>query len=238
MKNQLFVLFILVSLVISSCDSIPVPTVPIETDEAMVQAIHTAAAETIIASMPTNTNTPRPTFTDAPTMTPFPTLTPDPIMILTQSVTATSTLSPAEYCENIQFWADIEIDPGQKIVYDTNFTKTWSFKNLGTCPVGSGYVLTYYGGDDFGDHKGKLKTTTEPGEIGQVSVGMKAPHKPGTYTALYMFVNPKGYFFGPTFTVRIVVPKPTNTPTPVPTKTDSPDDDPTATPVTPTEETP
>lgn len=180
MKNKFYPLLLMGSLIVTSCDNLPLPTVPIETDEAMVQAIHTAAAETITASMPTHTNTPRPTFTDAPTGTPFPTFTPDPILILTESVTATNTLSPAEYCENLQFWADVQVGYGEMIVYDTNFTKTWAFKNIGTCPIGSGYVLTYYSGDDFGEHKGKLKTTTKTGETGQVSVAMKAPHKPGT----------------------------------------------------------
>lgn len=229
MKKNILLLLI-ASMVISSCVNITLPSVAVETNEALVLAVHTAAAQTIIASLPTNTNTPRPTFTDAPTETPFPSLTPNQSVIMTQSVPSTSTLSPVEYCENIQFWADVEIDSGQQIFSDISFTKTWSFKNIGTCNIGSGYILTYYGGDDFGDHKGKLKTTTSPGEIGQVSVAMKAPHKHGTYTAHYMFVNPKGFFFGPTFTVRITVPKPTNTPTPLPTSTTDPDEDPTLTP--------
>jgi len=229
MKTKIIIINLIAALLISSCANLPLPNVPVETDEAMVKAIHTLAAQTVIASMPTQTLTPRPTFTDFPTGTPFATQTAESLITMVPTALRTSTLSPAQYCENIQFWRHILVDPGEVIAYDTKFTKTWAFKNIGTCEIGPGYVLTYYGGDDFGEHKGKLKTVTRPGEIGQVSIAMTAPQKPGTYSANYMFVNPNGFFFGPTFQVRIVVPKPTTTPTPVTPDPDNPDDDPTET---------
>lgn len=229
MTRKTIIISIVATMIFSSCANLPVPSVPVETDEAVIKAIYTSAAQTVIASIPTETSTPRPTFTDFPSTTPFITQTVESLITIAPPIFGTNTISPSQYCENIQFWAHILIDPGEVIAYDTKFTKTWAFKNIGTCDIGPGYVLTYYGGDDFGEHKGKLKTNIRPGETGHVSIAMTAPQKPGTYTANYMFVNPNGFFFGPTFQVRIVVPKPTKTPTPVTPDSGDPDDDPTAT---------
>lgn len=203
-KNT-FLLMMTVLLLVTSCLKAPVVSnLPTETVAFDASGLLTSVAATKIENTPTKTNTPRPTFTSIPTNTPFPTFTPIPQSFLTP---VSDIFIPTSVpCLLIRNLGGITIDAGEYILADTKFKMTWGFKNLGSCDIGPGYVLTFINGQDLGDDKGKVNTIISYMENGKVSVDLEAPDDPGQYSARYMFRNPDGKFFGPTFDVLFIVP--------------------------------
>jgi hypothetical protein len=61
---------------------------------------------------------------------------------------------------------------------------------------------------------GSLGKVIVPGKWTQLSVGLVAPSKPGTYTGTWRMATQQGNPFGATLTVSIVVANPTDTPVP------------------------
>lgn len=208
----------LVSVLLSACASKPPTLAPTEPAMSDANSPMTAIALTQEAAPPTSTITPRPTFTDVPTATAFPTFTPLPTANLTPlSSVFVPNLSELP-CEAIRNLGGID-DKHEEVSYEfenEKFTMTWGLKNIGSCDIGPGYVLSYATGEEMGDEKGKLKTVLSPMENGKVSIDMQAPSKPGTYVTVYKFKNPQGYYFGPGFTKTVIVPnttcKPANQP--------------------------
>ena len=204
-KKKLLLLVMVSILTLTSCVKAPAPEISQpETTEVDAVSLLTSVAATNVASTPTSTLTPRPTFTSIPTVTAFPTFTPIPQSYLTP---VSDIFIPTSVpCHLIRNLGGINIDAGEYILADTKFKMTWGFKNLGSCDIGPGYVLTFIDGHELGDEKGKLKTIVRYMENGKVSVDLEAPDDPGQYSARYMFKTPEGNFFGPAFDVLFIVP--------------------------------
>jgi hypothetical protein len=100
-----------------------------------------------------------------------------------------------------------------------NFTKTWKVENNGTCDWALLYRLVFVGGDQMGGDPSALGKVIVPGKWTQLSVGLTAPSKPGTYTGTWRMATQQGSPFGATLTVSIVVGTPTDTPQPTSTAT-------------------
>jgi len=132
-----------------------------QTVQALNQQVVTQPAQ-----QPTNTLPSLPTITPAATAT---SLLPQP---------ATATPVP---CNKAQFVSETIPD---NTVYNAGetFTKTWRFKNIGTCTWNTNYKLVFASGDAMGGAAStNLSANVAPGQAVDVSVNLTAPASGGTY---------------------------------------------------------
>ncbi len=172
-----------------------------------VNAIHTIAAQTVIAEF-TQTAQTAPTETLEPTATEEPTATPEtalPLPTATVAVDSTgATVTPIP-CDNSAFIIDITVPDDTEMTPGQDFVKTWKIKNTGTCAWGSGYSVIYAYGEKMSGIAEPLTSVVAPGEEVEVSVRFKAPDKAGQYSSTWRMANANKSPFGEFFYVRIVV---------------------------------
>jgi hypothetical protein len=136
----------------------------------------TSVAQTIEALKPVNL----PTLEEQPTEEP-----PEPAV----QPTKTNTPKP---CNDAQFISetipdDSEFDAGAE------FTKSWRFKNTGTCTWNTNYKLVFKSGDQMGALASKaLSGDVAPGETVDIGVDMTAPASAGTYQGYWKLVDDNG----------------------------------------------
>ena len=152
-------------------------------NEQDANALSTAVAETVQALNAQNTQPePQESQPDTPpaglpTLTPLPTNTP-PV------VRGPPTRAPRP-CNKAQFVSetisdDTEFGSGEV------FTKSWTFKNTGTCTWNTDYKLVFATGDAMsGPASVSLTGTVAPNAQVTISVDMTAPTDPGTYTGYW-----------------------------------------------------
>jgi hypothetical protein len=116
---------------------------------------------------------------------------------------------------------DETIPAGTVVKPGDTFRKTWKVENNGTCDWVYQYQLVFVSGERMEGMPSRSGNVIPPGKWTQLSVDMKAPSKPGTYTSNWRLADASGKPFGSTLTVSIVVANPTNTPMP-PTVTNTP----------------
>ena len=212
--QSFFAILVLLGLLLSACG----PNQPTASATEVVSAVRTSAAETIVAAMPTATNTPRPTITLAPTNTDFPSLTPEE----TQTAMPTVALLVNDVpCDSLLLVNDMNPRAGEK-VEPGRFKKSWRVQNNGSCPWLPGYRLLYIMGEKFEGSGILIKNETAPGSVLVFTLDLVAPEDPGLYTGYWRMYNLNGASFGPSLAVSIVIPKPTPTNTPIPTETGTP----------------
>jgi hypothetical protein len=158
--------------------------------------VQTAVAQTITAeiqSQPTLTPTPQimPTLTSFPTSTAItpPTATPKP-------------------CNAAQFISETIPD---NTAFDPNksFTKTWRFKNVGTCTWNTNYKLVFSSGDKMsGSSSINFTESVAPGEQVDLGVDLEAPGSVGTYQGFWKVKDNQGFYFINNIWVKIKVAKP------------------------------
>ena len=174
-----------------------------------VNAIHTAAAKTVMAEFTQTAKaippTPEATATEAFTVTPE---TPVPTDTPTVPVDASGfTLTPLPCDESaydpatvdVTYPDDTEVTPSQ------DFVKTWKIKNTGTCVWGTGYTVIFAYGEKMGGVAEPLPAAVAPGEEVEVSVRFQAPATTGQFSSTWRMANANNSPFGETFYVRIVV---------------------------------
>jgi hypothetical protein len=130
----------------------------------------------------TATNTPvwQATATIKPTNTPPPTSTAVPIP-----------QDWAGFVKDVTIYDDTVFTPG------ATFTKIWRLKNIGSRTWTKDYSLVFVGGENLNAEVIlPLPHDVAPGHTIDVSVRMKAPDKPGTYTGLWQLRNNSGILFG------------------------------------------
>jgi hypothetical protein len=188
--------------------------------------------------------------TDTPT--PAPTNTAD-----LPSVTPTSSQVPVP-CYRAAFIKDVTIpDYYDKLAPGETFVKTWRLKNTGTCDWPADTLAVFLSGAQMSAPSSQtIGAVVAVGEERDISVSMKAPTDPGTYTGYWMLKIPNAGRFGigdngdqsfwviivvgaktstPSLTKTVGTPPPTKTPTMTPTATATPTGSPTPTPtMTPT----
>jgi uncharacterized protein YkwD len=76
---------------------------------------------------------------------------------------------------------DVTIPDGAKVDAGKKFTKTWKFKNTGTCPW-SGYTLAFVSGDRLAAPDSAPVPQTLAGKEVDISVELVAPSQDGSYT--------------------------------------------------------
>lgn len=203
MKAKHISLALLFTLLIVACapTATPAPT-------ADINAISTAAAETVIANITGTALAEPPTSLPTATKalpTESPTLTPTVALAITFGAGTSGPL-----CEVFQFVADINYPDDTGVAAGSEFVKTWKIRNVGVCAWGAGYKLAYAGyTDKMSGVPLAITTVVQPGQEIEISVQFKAPTKPGVYVSAWTMANPQSVNFfddrGKPFYVRVVV---------------------------------
>lgn len=213
-RKILFPLITLAAVLVSACNA-PATATP----TAEVNAIYTAAVETITAQAALFTATPQPSAT--PTVTPTLAATATLEVLPTLITGATSAL--ANYCDNSLYIADVTVPDHTEMAPGQAFDKTWTLKNTGTCTWTVGYTIVSAGGDRMGGNTRPLTQSVPPQGQVDVTVKMTAPFTAGDYVGYWRLVNSKGAGFGQVVSVIIkVVAGATTTTTPATTVTTAP----------------
>lgn len=181
---------------------------------ALSSGSQTVSTSTPIPTLqPTNTPTRLPEITNtalpASTATPLPVISPTAAAVTptaTQVVpTATgtsvansqsSTASNVDCIDKAAFVADVTIPDNTLLKKNTDFTKTWRIKNVGTCTWAEGYRLIFARGQILSGPPTSPLPNAKPGEFIDVSVNLKTPSEGGTYAGDWEFQNPAGKRFG------------------------------------------
>jgi uncharacterized protein YkwD len=164
----------------------------------------------ISISVDSSSLTSRPNFVTAtlmPTRAGFvpatPTLKPEATLAPTLAITAAANCTDtAVLLRDVTIQDDTQLKPGEK------FTKTWEFKNNGTCPW-IDYKLTFNAGDQMNAPLSAPIPDTAPKDTVQASVELTAPSSNGTYTGYFTLNDANGrdipIGIEKNFWVRIVV---------------------------------
>ncbi len=197
-KLSLPILMIAALLVLSSCNF---PSGAATATVAPMDAINTAAAQTVIAmSTALAATTPAPATgdsTQAPQETAVP-ATDLPVVTLPPLASATpASGGSATVCDRMKFVKDITVPDHTSFAPNTSFTKTWRLQNAGTCTWTSGYHLVFDTGDALnGPSSISLPGNVAPGQEVDVSINLKTPADTGEYTGYWKLENASGHRFG------------------------------------------
>jgi hypothetical protein len=153
--------------------------------------VNTSVAQTIAAGQPVVVQQPTATTGAA---APLPTLTPN--------LPPTNTPKP---CNRVGFISETVPD-GTQYNPNVNFTKSWRFRNDGTCAWNTNYQLVFFSGDQMGGSSIKNFTqNVAPGEQVDISVALKAPPSAGTYKGYWKLRSDTGEYYVNNLWVQIEV---------------------------------
>lgn len=190
--KKLFVLAAGLGLLLTACSAASASPTPTPID---VNAIQTAAVQTVVAEV-TQTAA---AFTPTPSLTPAPSLTPT-------SAAPTITLTPSQViCDNSTFLQDVSVPDSSVMTPGQTFLKTWRFKNTGSCTWTGAYTIRYAYGDRLGGQDTYINIEVLPNQEAEISVQLTAPTKPGTYRGYWVLFNNNGYSFGEYVSVSFIV---------------------------------
>lgn len=215
--TRFLILFSLLMLAVNACG--PEAATP-TTDAASLEAVYTAAAQTVVAQAAAATATP----TLKPSATPLPLASPTlvPTTGSAQSYTMpVAVVSSGTTCDNSAYVSDVTIPDGTIFAPGEAFTKTWKLANSGTCAWSTSYSLALVSGNALSGSTTALSAAVSSGEATTVSVAMVAPTTAGTYTSYWKLKNAAGVSFGEAVYVQIVVSSSAATVTATPTATDT-----------------
>ncbi len=194
---------LLTSLLLTSCG--PVETTP---DSMEVQNQINAAVAQTLSALTTSvaavqlTDTAKPTETKAPTETKEPTIAPTTgLAALPAAATSsgpTKTSQPGACTDRASFVADITIPDGTMVPPGTQFAKTWSIRNAGSCTWTPEYSIVWTGGDMKGPSNNYPLTTANvlPGQTAHVTVTLTAPTNFIKYRSFWKLMNKNKQVFG------------------------------------------
>ena len=204
--NKRITLTLLLALLLAACTPATEPPAP-TTD---VNAVSTAAAQTVIANIADTAAAASPTL--EPTAIPSATLEPPTFTPTATTVNLAITVGPgttAPTCDVFTFISDVNYPDNSEVTAGQDFVKTWKIQNTSPC-TWAGFSLVYAGyTDKMGGIPQALPTIVAPGEVVDVSVQFKAPTKPGAYVSAWTLANALGISFFDVnqkpFYVKIVV---------------------------------
>ena len=181
------------------------PAKPAPTPTMSVNAIYTAAFQTLTSQQATQLAltppTPMPTSTPPPTVAPPPTLNPG----LGFGSPTTAAGGGAKACDSSVYVNDVTIPDGTVVDAGKKFTKTWTVMNNGTCTWSASYKLVLVGGEAMGGSSVPVPASVPPGQQVQISVVLTAPTAAGSYTGSWQLQNASSQPFGNVITVVIKV---------------------------------
>lgn len=115
-------------------------------------------------------------------------------------------IEPTPCALDAVYVADVTIPDYSPIAPGARFDKTWRVRNTGPCDWGDGVRLRYASGAKLDAADGQPVRAIGSGAITDITVPMRAPDSPGTYTGVWQLVDPQGQPFGQKLTVVIEVP--------------------------------
>jgi uncharacterized protein YkwD len=179
---------------------IPAPTLEPAQEIVASPTSGTAPTEPQPTSPPP-TEEPTETATAAPTEEASPTATPVATQEATQPTPTPETPPtepPASACvEKAAFFEDITVPDGTFFEQGATFTKTWRFRNEGTCTWTTDYTLVFHSGKIMNAPLSvPFTSSAAPGEMIDLSVEMVAPARGGNHQGNWEFENPSGQHFG------------------------------------------
>jgi hypothetical protein len=182
------------------------PTVPVE-PTFDVNAIHTFAAETVVAEFTQTAQAVPPTSaataTEAITGTPEGTTPPTETAIPTNNPFEAT---PTEItCDDAAWVADVTVPDGTEMTPGQDFVKTWMIRNTGSCTWGTGYTLIHGYDERLDGVAEPLTSAVAPGEEVEVSVRFRAPSNTGEHRSYWRMQNAGSSAFGEFLYVSIVV---------------------------------
>ncbi len=146
----------------------------------------TACSVAILSNEPT----PGPLFLTATlpaTHTPFPTLVTPSTTIVAPTLNATQ----AACKERAVVMQDVTVPDNTYMAPGAAFTKTWRFKNTGTC-AWNGFTIAFASGDRMGAPDSAPVPTTAPNATVDVSVNLTAPTAYNAYAGYFVLNDPSG----------------------------------------------
>jgi hypothetical protein len=191
MKKTLLLLLVVV-LLAACTPSQPVEPTPTPVD---VSAIQTSVVQTVVAGVTETIEALPPTPTDTP-LPPTATLSPTPEFTLTPTV---------NICDDSDFVADISVPDNTVMAPGQEFVKTWKVKNTGSCNWTRGYTIVPAYGEKMSGVATALSAEVLSNQEVEISVILKAPQTPGTYSGYWRLQNNNGYAFGEYLTIVIIV---------------------------------
>ncbi|HEY58025.1 MAG TPA: hypothetical protein G4O04_05760 [Anaerolineae bacterium] len=174
---------------------------PAATPTPALEAVYTAAAQTVVAVL--TQSAPVATFT--PPVTPTPLLARTPSAAPTGAQTATpasetgeATLSPTPApCLQAAFVRDVTLPDGTVVQPGGKLTKTWRLRNIGSCAWTPDFHLIFVQGALMNAPlEVPLGVVVFPGEEADLSVPLVAPTTPGTYRGYWRLRSAGGEVFG------------------------------------------
>ncbi len=134
------------------------------------------------------------TRTLPPSLTPYPSLTP--MSSVTQAKTKTPTTATSNICDQVTF-ISTTVPDGSSFLPGDFFTKGWRLKNTGTCTWTTGYALVFVSGAQMeGQAVYKFTSNITPGQSVDLSINLRAPASPGTFSGNWMLRNANNKLFG------------------------------------------
>ena len=230
--------FTLAAILLSACNlgATPPPTqdvgiIQTQAFELVLTQVAGQATQTAAAipptPFPTSTAQPTNTLPALPTNDPFAIVTNTPFALNTQQPGLTpqllasptlgvvNTVTTLNGCNDAQYLGETKPVDGAVIEAGKEFSKGWSFSNIGECTWDEGYVFDYLQdyalgtpelvGYDIVLKKNQPETYTPKGFGQTFIVKLKAPNKPGEYKAYWKMKDDQGNYFGPLVYVWIVV---------------------------------
>ena len=223
--RRILILVMITGILLSSC----APQEPGQPTPDM-NAILTAGVGTFAASIFQTQTAMVPPATVTPTVTPTATATPLSLLSPTASTASatqfilvapqvtlvvatptgpTPTPNPSTLgsgCNNLTFISDVSVPAGTVFQSEQQFTKSWKVQNTGTCDWVYRYHLVHISGDDVGGRDPvSLGKVIEPAKWTTLTITLRAPRAPGTYTSTWRLADQSGTVFGSTLGVNIVV---------------------------------
>jgi len=189
--NKKLAILALIGLTLAACNFPLFKGAETETKLSDADLLATAVAGTVQAmSLPAQASE-TPQAPAAPTSAPALTAAP------TNTVSAALPTSAAttQACNRAEFVTET-IPDNTVLNLGESFTKTWTFKNTGSCTWNTNYKLVFASGDAMsGPASVNLTQSTAPGAALVVSVPLKAPAAAGTYTGYWSLQAEDGTIF-------------------------------------------
>lgn len=140
-----------------------------------------------------------PTEPQEPTTEATPTATSMDTGEQTQLAPTATSAGTSGDCYRASLVSDINYPDGSEVRLGESFTKTWRLMNAGSCSWTSNFKLIFVDGESMSATKSTPLTggiEVAAGTLVNVSVTLKAPSAPGTYTAYFKIEAPDGQQFG------------------------------------------
>ena len=134
--------------------------------------------------------------TESPAVPTESPLVPSPVPTSTTAPTTEVSQEGSGCINKAAFYGDVTIPDNTIFEQGVEFTKTWQIRNEGTCVWGPDYALIFTGGYIMDGPLTSRLPEVQPDELVNISVKLKSPAAPATYTGLWEFQDPNGSRFG------------------------------------------